>query len=320
MMLLGGLGWYEAVTLFLTLAAAVAGGIAAYYAWKKEQARPKVRVHEIRLAELDEAGIKERVERFRKEREEQLRWERGREAREKGAREREQNMSPQEKRLRDEADRLTMNLWSTMPPPPPNPVPMSERPEGYEGPIPDKVLLITVVNEGKEAAYEVAGWLRLEASYLEPAKLFSSPNTQVSFSADGESYRVKVGGTETATLHPTRSARLRFRVAVATYSLGTTRIDYDFKPAVGDGDEDRVSLEISETAGLKPLSPRSPIPSPNTIDLSRSIMRKSARVWSKGSYTYATGAIAQKKGSEPVSWDLGLPASSTNRNSLPDDC
>ncbi len=211
---------------------------------EQAEARPRLRVSEMRLADLDEAGIKKRVEHFDKVRQRNVRWEEEREAREESQRQRDSELTPEERRLRQETERLSMMSFHVSPPAPrsPNAVPFRETSEGYEGPIPNKALLITVVNDGDEAAYEVAGWLRLEAVYLEPARLFSSSNTLVS-SEDGF-YRVRVGGYEKATLHGTRSALLRFRVAVAVRSSGTVRVEYDFTPAVGDGDRGTKLLEV----------------------------------------------------------------------------
>lgn len=214
---------------------------------EQADARPKLRVIEVRLGELDEApALKKHLEPFRKARDEKVRWERTREAREERQRQREREMSPEQRRLHAEADRVSrefsIHLAATSPP---SSIPFHETPGGYVGPIPNKILFVTLANDGKEAAYEVAGWLRLEASRLEPARKFSSPNTTVS--AGDKVHRVKVGGTEKDTLHPTRAARLHFRIAVAVHSPGTTRIEYDFTPAVGDGDRGHETLEVASS-------------------------------------------------------------------------
>ncbi len=239
------------------MASAVLAGLAvlvAFHFGRKQlalaqaqaDARPRLRVSEVRLVDLDEAGMQKRVEPYATYRRRRIRWEQGREVREERKRQEDAERTPEERRARQELERLTREMslrqWESRPPSPSS-RPPHETPEGYEGPIPDKVLMITVTNDGDEAAYEVAGWLRWEADHLEPARYFSSPNTVVSL--EEGVYRVKVGGTEKATLHGTRSARLRFKVAVAVRAPGTTRIEYDFSPAAGKGDRGEEVVEAA---------------------------------------------------------------------------
>jgi hypothetical protein len=44
----------------------------------------------------------------------------------------------------------------------------------YEGPLPDKVVRVSLVNRGKIAAFEITGTFRFEAAYLEPLGYFTA--------------------------------------------------------------------------------------------------------------------------------------------------
>jgi hypothetical protein len=167
---------------------------------------------------------------------------------------REQEVSPEHQqlqaKLQAEMERLQSLLPASIDPPPAGPTPYSETPEGYKGPIPDKLLEVTVVNEGKAAAYEVTGWLRLEASYLEPVPLFSRRANARFSPVENGVYTVRVGGTPHSPLMPTANARLRFRVAVAVqHSPGTTKIEYEFTAPIGAGDKNTKHLDIPAPVG-----------------------------------------------------------------------
>ena len=76
------------------------------------------------------------------------------------------------------------------------------KPNPYIGPLPDKVLLIKLANRGKLAAYEVEGWLTLDAACLEPLDYFVYTDAEIS-QYDGQ-WHLETGGQSCWRLLPGR--------------------------------------------------------------------------------------------------------------------
>lgn len=102
----------------------------------------------------------------------------------------------------------------------------------------DKVIAVTIANEGKAEARLMTGWIYLDADRLEPTKPSGGPNVS---REDGE-YRVDLAEEERATVIPPRRA-VTLRAQVSVLSPGDTRIRYDFVSSVGG--ETRGDWEVS---------------------------------------------------------------------------
>ncbi len=97
--------------------------------------------------------------------------------------------------------------------------------------IGEKVVVVWLGNDGKTAAHLVTGWIRLDATHLEP----TNPSGGTSVSLEHGQYSVAFVGEDAVALAPGRS--LSFRVIVAVHATGTTRIGYDFTSYDGRGPE-----------------------------------------------------------------------------------
>ncbi len=104
--------------------------------------------------------------------------------------------------------------------------------EPYEGPLPDKVVRIKLVNQGRTAAYEVTGWIYFDHAHLEPVDEFGD-GYDVEVLKDGWC-KVAVGGGTGCSLLPTVNDPLSFDIAVKVHSLGKTQIEYEFTTPQGD--------------------------------------------------------------------------------------
>ena len=61
----------------------------------------------------------------------------------------------------------------------------------YEGPLPDKVVLVDLINQGRTTAFEISGTLYFEASHLEPLGYFSGGEDGIHLQEG--SYGVEIG-------------------------------------------------------------------------------------------------------------------------------
>lgn len=114
--------------------------------------------------------------------------------------------------------------------------------QDYDGPFPDWVLRVTVVNKGKTAALDVSGQLYLNPDHLEPLD-FPGLDGNVEAQEDG-THQVSVYTGEGSRLLPAPTdEELTFDVAVLV-KQPTTNIRYAFATPQGDHVEDRWSLEI----------------------------------------------------------------------------
>ena len=116
------------------------------------------------------------------------------------------------------------------------------RPPPYKGPLPDKVVEVKLVNNGKTAAYEVTGWVSFEATYLEPLDYFLDVNA-VDVATNGF-VRAEVGGGERSTLLTTANDAIRFQMAVKVHAPGNTVLRYEFASRAGKLPEDQWPLVI----------------------------------------------------------------------------
>lgn len=116
----------------------------------------------------------------------------------------------------------------------------------HDEPYSERVVLITLANDGKQAAYVVTGWIYLKVGTFVPLKPSGAPNV----SLEGDEHRVAVVGEEGVTLPPRRS--LSFRVIVAVLVSGTTQIRYDFAFSEGRGPEGSEEVSVQAGKEMKP--------------------------------------------------------------------
>lgn len=114
--------------------------------------------------------------------------------------------------------------------------------DSYDGPLPDKVVQIKLVNQGRAAAYEVTGWVVFDTKYLQPLDYFLDGDTDEGL--DSGFFRVEVGGGKDSTLLPTANDSLILQIAVKVFSPGSTYIEYEFASRTGKEVTDRWKLEI----------------------------------------------------------------------------
>lgn len=113
----------------------------------------------------------------------------------------------------------------------------------YEGPYPDWVLRVTVVNKGRTAALNVSGQLYFDAAQLEPFD-FPGLNGNVEAQDDG-THQVSVYAGEGSRLLPAPTdEEMTFDIAVLVKQPGTTSIRYAFATPQGDHVEDIWSLDV----------------------------------------------------------------------------
>jgi hypothetical protein len=112
---------------------------------------------------------------------------------------------------------------------------------GYEGPLPDKVVRVNVINRGKSVAFAVTGLVYFESSHLEPLGYFSGGKV---FKNEGSTYRAEVGHEKDILLTP--DGDHSFDIAVAVRSPGTTWIVYDLSSPTGSFTHGMKALEIPD--------------------------------------------------------------------------
>lgn len=128
----------------------------------------------------------------------------------------------------------SLRLWN-------NPLLLAQ--QDYEGPLPDWVLRVTVVNKGKIAALDVSGQLYLDPDHLVPLD-FPGLDGNIEAQENG-THQVNVYTGEGSRLLPgPTDEELTFDVAVLVKNPGTTHIRYAFATPQGDNVEDSWSLDI----------------------------------------------------------------------------
>ena len=199
----------------------------------REQAemRPVLEVTEVQLLEVEEVEELQyevrSIQQERRELEEARAEEQARTAQAEAVRQ-----------TREMLPNLLPGIEFPHPTPPILPTPYP-REDPYKGPLPDKVVQIELVNRGRTAAYEVTGWVLLNADYLEPLAYFLD-----GYADESGFFRVEVGGGEESTVLPTANDSLVFRIAVKVLSRGRTRIEYEFASRAGKEATERWDLDI----------------------------------------------------------------------------
>lgn len=116
--------------------------------------------------------------------------------------------------------------------------------QDYDGPFPDMVLRVTLVNKGKVAALDISGQLYVNSSHLEPLD-FPGLDGQVEPQDDGV-YQVNVSTYEGSRLLPAPTdEELTFDIAILVKKTGTTHIQYAFATPQGDHVENSWLLNVS---------------------------------------------------------------------------
>jgi hypothetical protein len=182
------------------------------------ETRPVLEVTEVRLLEPEEAeGVDELLREVEEERAREREWAEKSEQVER---------LPLAKRLleEDELSEEYTDLFAK---------------ERYQGPLPDKVVRVDLVNRGGAAAFGVAGWVYLESSHLEPLEYFSGGKV---FNNRVGAYRVKVGDERDILLTP--GGEYSFDIAVSVRSPGTTWVLYDLSSPMGSSTQNVKALEI----------------------------------------------------------------------------
>ena len=112
----------------------------------------------------------------------------------------------------------------------------------YDGPIPNKVLRVTVVNSGKVAAPDLFGQLYLESAHLCPLE-FPGLDGEVDIDVQEGRYKVEVGIDEELMPAPAEEEHT-FRVAVSTHAPGKTSVRCTFTTSQGYPIDVTWSLEV----------------------------------------------------------------------------
>lgn len=126
-------------------------------------------------------------------------------------------------------------------------VPLLPNPYGrelYEGPLPEKVVVVGIGNRGRIAAYDVTGWIYLNADHLEPLPEFSEGSI-IEESEDGF-FKVELGFREGTKILPTPNDDREFYVAALIQSTGITTIRYEFQTPQGDIARGEQELELTK--------------------------------------------------------------------------
>ncbi len=108
----------------------------------------------------------------------------------------------------------------------------------YDGPFPDMVLRVTLVNKGETAAHDVSGQLYFDPKYLESLNF---PDMDGNVEDDKANLYTSTGST---LLPAPTSEELTFDVALLVKQPGTTHVRYAFATPQGDHIEDRWSLDV----------------------------------------------------------------------------
>lgn len=114
--------------------------------------------------------------------------------------------------------------------------------EPYEGPLPDKVVRIELVNRGRTAAYEITGWIHFDPAHLEPVEEYLDAYDVDE--QDDEPSKARVGGGEASYLLPNANDALVFDIAVKVNSPGETRVEYEFTTPQGEDEKGAFGLDV----------------------------------------------------------------------------
>lgn len=111
--------------------------------------------------------------------------------------------------------------------------------QDYDGPIPNKVLRVTLANKGKATAKEVSGLLCIDTNYLQPLD-FPGLDGDVEDKGQGIC-KVNLYISEVSSIEENPT----FDIAVLVKATGTTNIKYTFATPQGDSVNDTWRLNIS---------------------------------------------------------------------------
>jgi len=113
----------------------------------------------------------------------------------------------------------------------------------YDGPIPNKVLRVTVVNRGKVAAPDLFGQLYFESAHLSPLE-FPGLDGEVDAVVQEGRYKVEVGIDEELLPGPAAGEHI-FRVAVSTHAPGKTSVRCTFTTSQGYPIDETWTLKVT---------------------------------------------------------------------------
>lgn len=112
----------------------------------------------------------------------------------------------------------------------------------YEGPLPDKVLLVDLANQGGSTAFEVSGGIYLESFRLEFLPYFSSGGEDLGVSIQDGIYRIDVGDARRIMLTP--GTTYSIFLAVRRLGSGSTKVAYDLSPPMGSPASGSLELQL----------------------------------------------------------------------------
>jgi hypothetical protein len=112
----------------------------------------------------------------------------------------------------------------------------------YDGPIPNKVLGVTVVNRGKVAAPDLFGQLYFESAHLSPLE-FPGLDGEVDTVVQEGRYKVDVGIDEELLPGPAAGEHI-FRVGVSTHAPGKTSVRCTFTTSQGYPIDETWTLKV----------------------------------------------------------------------------
>lgn len=186
---------------------------------------PDLSVAGVRLVEIDEVNeVRDQVREVADERAEQEAARKAREAKQKEL----EGMSALQRKVEmwsfDDTHRSNFHF----------------DPFRYEGPLPDKVVLLDLTNQGRTTAFEVTGTLYFKAAYLEPLGYFSGKEGDIHLQ-DGVC-GVEIGQARDIMLTPKSQSSLI--VAVKVHKRGTTQVSYDLSSPAGSSTRGTVQLEL----------------------------------------------------------------------------
>lgn len=111
--------------------------------------------------------------------------------------------------------------------------------QNYKGPIPNKVLRVTLANKGKATAKEVSGLLCIDTNYLQPLDF---PGLDGDVEEKGQGIcKVSLYISEVSSIEE----MVTFDIAVLIKSTGKTHIKYTFATSQGDDIENSWPLNIT---------------------------------------------------------------------------
>lgn len=112
----------------------------------------------------------------------------------------------------------------------------------YEGPLPDKVLVLDLTNQAPATAYEVVGSVFVDtAGRLEPLPYFAA-GEESSVSTQGGTHRIEVGEHKAVMVTPWSVHHMVFPVRVLSH--GRTEVMYDLSSSTGRPATGSVDVEV----------------------------------------------------------------------------